>query len=393
MYYNKQCHTFGSQRSCIRELFEYGRGRAAIVGAENVLDFSLGNPSVPAPKELNQAIIDILSGQPSLAVHGYTSAPGTNELRQALANDLNERFGIGASPANFYVTCGASAAVTSSFGALTVSPDDEFIAIAPYFPEYNAYVAGAGGKLRIVPADEENFQIRFNELEKAINEHTKGVIINSPNNPSGVVYTEETIKRLAWLLTLSSKEYGHPIFIISDDPYRELVYGVEVPFVPNYYDNTIVCYSFSKSLSMPGERIGYVFVSPKAEDSAGLFNAVAGAARKFGYVCAPSLLQKAVTACVGLKPDLKTYVENRDLLYNSLTAMGYKCAHPDGAFYLFVRSPKGSGQEFSDAAKKRDVLIVPCADFGCPDFLRISYCVDKRTIEKALPVFKELIEE
>lgn len=386
--------TLGTARSAIRELFEYGKKQKKMLGNDKVFDFSLGNPSTPAPKEVDAAITDIIANTPSVLIHGYTSAQGSAELRKAIAASVASRFSVSACADDFYITCGAAAALCCVFGALTVSADTEFIVIAPYFPEYKVFVEGQGAKLKVVPADTEKFQIDFYSLEKLINKNTAGIIINSPNNPSGTVYSKDTLEKLADLLSRKAEEIGHPIYIISDEPYRELVYSnTEVPFIPCLYDNTIVCYSYSKSLSLPGERIGYVYVPCFAENSKELYAAVAGAGRAMGYVCAPSLIQQVIERCVSLKPNLEEYKTNRNLLYDALTSFGYKCASPDGAFYLFVKAPNGDGNKFSEMAKNKNVLIVPGESFGCKEFVRISYCVDTKTVKGALPLFKELIEE
>lgn len=391
--YSKNKFKLGSERSAIRELFEYGKRQAEIVGEENVFDFSLGNPSVPAPKKVNATIKNLLKKCNSVSLHGYTSAQGSIELRTAISEDLNRRFGANSSPDEFYISCGAAAALCSVFGALRTSSKTEIIAFAPYFPEYKVFVEGAGAKFKACDLDDENFQFNFESLESLINENTAGVIVNSPNNPSGVVYSKECLEKLSDFLEKKSEEYGHPIYIISDEPYRELVYdNIEVPFIPSIYGNTIVCYSYSKSLSLPGERIGYVYVPKTAQDSKEIYAAVAGSARSLGYVCAPSLLQKVVTECVSEKPDLAIYDKNRRLLYDGLTQMGYSCVHPDGAFYLLVKSPKGDGNEFSNLAKEKNILIVSGESFGCKDYVRISYCVDTKVINRALPFFKELIK-
>lgn len=383
----------GTTRSCIRELFEYGLKQAAIVGAENVFDYSLGNPSIPSPAGVNEAIVDIVKNESSLAVHGYTSAPGYNGVREAVAADLTDRFGMDIKPSNLFFTCGAAPALCSVLKALSVE-DSEIIAIAPFFPEYRPFVEASGNKFVVVPADTESFQINFEALVSLVSPKTQAVIINSPNNPSGVVYTEETIKKLGEILTAKSVEYGHPIYIISDEPYRELVYGgVTVPFVPAIYKNTIICYSYSKSLSLPGERIGYVCVPDCAEDSAMVFAAVAGAARVLGHVCPPSLLQRVIAKCAALQPNLEAYDRNRRLLLDNLTEYGYKVAKPDGAFYLFIKAPGGSSKDFSEKAKQKNLLVVPGDDFGCPEYFRICYCIDYDKIKRSLPVFKELIEE
>ena len=390
---NKNMYALGANRSCIRDLFEYGRQRAAVVGAENVFDYSLGNPSIPAPAGVNEAIAAVIAEMPSLAVHGYTSAPGDLGLRQAVADDLNERYNAGVRAGDLFIGCGAAPELVSVIRALAVE-NSEFIAVAPFFPEYRPFVESSGGKLVVVPADIPNFQINFEALENALNENTQAIILNSPNNPAGTVYTAETLGKLAELLERKGAEYGKTIYIISDEPYRELVYGgVTAPWVPGIYDNTIVCYSWSKSLSLPGERIGYVYVGEKCADHDALYAAVAGAARSIGHVCAPSLMQKVIARCVGLRPDLEAYDENRRLLSESLASYGYEMAKPDGAFYLFVKSPVGSAKAFSEKAKGHDLLLVPGDDFGCPEYFRICYCVSKDLIERSLPIFEKLIQE
>lgn len=390
---NKEYYGLGTARSAIRELFEYGKKQAAVLGAENVFDFSLGNPSTPAPAEVNEAIEDIVKNSDPVSVHGYTSAQGCIETRTAIAQSINRRFGMDASPDEIYITCGAAAALCCTLGALTEDSNTEFIAVAPYFPEYKVFAEGAGAKLRVVEADTKSFQINFAGLEEAINKNTSGVIINSPNNPSGVVYSKETIVKLSELLKRKSEEFGHTIYIICDEPYRELVYGdIEVPYVPKFYSDTVVCYSYSKSLSLPGERIGYVYVPSCAAESKAVYAAVAGAGRAMGYVCAPSLLQLVIARCVDVAPNLKDYETNRRLLLENLTAYGYECAAPDGAFYLFLKSPCGDGNAFSERAKKKNILVVSGEGFGCKEYVRISYCVSTEMIKRALPYFKELIE-
>ncbi len=390
---NKNMYALGANRSCIRELFEYGRQRAALVGAENVFDYSLGNPSIPAPAGVNEAIQAVLEEMPSLAIHGYTSAPGDLPLRQAVADDLNQRYDAGVRPGDLFIGCGAAPELVSVIRALAVE-NAEFIAVAPFFPEYRPFVESSGGKLVVVPADIPNFQIDFAALEAALNPNTQAIILNSPNNPAGTVYTAETLGKLAALLERKSAEFGKTIYIISDEPYRELVYGgVIAPWIPGIYDSTVVCYSWSKSLSLPGERIGYVYVPEKCADHDDLYAAVAGAARAGGHVCAPSLIQKVIARCVQLRPDLQAYDENRRLLSGALRSYGYEMAQPDGAFYLFVKSPVGSSKDFSEKAKQHDLLLVPGDDFGCPEYFRICYCVSKDLIERSLPIFEKLIKE
>ena len=388
--YNQSAYLLGSNRSCIRELFEYGRTRAAIVGPENVYDYSLGNPSIPAPKAVDQAIRDILADTDSLLVHGYTSAVGDLATRQAIADDLNARYDAGVKPENLFIGCGAAPELVAVFRALAV-PDAEILAIAPYFPEYKPFAEEAGAAFRVVPPDVPGFQIDFEALENQLSANTAAIIINSPNTPSGVVYSSQTLERLAALLERKSAQFGHPIYIVSDEPYRELAYGVEVPFLPNIYPNTIVCYSYSKSLSLPGERIGYVYVPEKATDSGQLYAAIAGAARAAGHVCAPSLWQKVIARCAKLRPDLESYDRNRRTLYEGLTAMGYEMARPDGAFYLFIKAPGGDANAFSERAKQKDLLLVPGDGFGCPGYFRICYCVSHDMIQRSLPLFRELI--
>ena len=389
---NQQAYDLGAQRSCIRELFEYGNARAAIVGRENVYDYSLGNPSIPAPAAVDAAIREILSDTDTLLVHGYTSAAGDIQTRNAIAQDLNRRFDAGATAENLFIGCGAAPELVAVFRALAV-PGAEILAIAPYFPEYKPFVESAGAVFKVVPPDIPNFQIDFAALEAMITEHTAALILNSPNNPAGTVYTRQTLEKLGNLLTEKSKLFGRPIYIISDEPYRELVYGgVEAPFVPNIYPNTVICYSYSKSLSLPGERIGYIYVPKQAENSRALYAAIAGAARACGHVCAPSLLQKVIARCTHLRPDLEAYDRNRRLLYDNLTAMGYEMAKPEGAFYLFIKAPGGDAQAFSDKAKERDLLIVPGDGFGCPGYFRICYCVSEDMIRRSLPIFRELFE-
>ena len=390
---NKAAYELGANRSCIRELFEYGRARAAIVGEENVFDYSLGNPSIPTPPEVDQTIRDILADTDTLKIHGYTSAVGDMAARKAIADDLNARYNAGASPDELFLGCGAAPELVAVFRALAV-PGAEILAIAPYFPEYKPFVESAGATFKVVPPDVPGFQIDLAVLEGMLTEKTQAVIINSPNNPSGVVYTEETLKALAAILARKGEEFGHPIYIVSDEPYRELVYGgVEAPFLPNIYPNTVVCYSYSKSLSLPGERIGYVYVPAKCADSRALFAAVAGAARAVGHVCAPSLWQKVIARCARLRPDLESYDRNRRALYEGLTAMGYEMAKPDGAFYLFIKAPGGDANAFSEKAKEKDLLLVPGDGFGCPGYFRICYCVSYDMIQRSLPVFERLIKE
>ena len=389
---NPKAYQLGANRSCIRDLFEYGRSRAAIVGEDKVYDYSLGNPSIPSPAAVDDAIRQILLDTPTLLVHGYTSAVGDLSARTAISEDLNERYGAGCGPEDFFLGCGAAPELTAVFKALAV-PGGELLVIAPYFPEYKPFAQEAGLVFRVVPPDVPGFQIRLDAVEAMLTPNTQAVLVNSPNNPSGVVYTRQTLQALADLLTRKAEEYGHPIYIVSDEPYRELAYGVEVPFLPLIYPNTVVCYSYSKSLSLPGERIGYVYVPKAAADSRELYAAVAGAARSMGHVCAPSLWQKVIARCARLRPDLEAYDRNRKALYEGLTAMGYEMAKPDGAFYLFVKAPGGDANAFSEKAKQKDLLLVPGDGFGCPGYFRICYCVSYEMIQNSLPVFEELIQQ
>jgi len=393
MFINEEMYGLGSCRSVIRELFEYGKKRAEVVGRENVYDFSLGNPSIPAPGIVNETIRDLTEELDSLSLHGYTSAQGDAGTRKAVADFLNKTHGTDFTAENFYMTMGAAASLSICFKALTCTPDDEIVVIAPFFPEYSVFIKAAGAKCVMVPADTENFQIRFDELASRITKNTKAVVINSPNNPSGAVYNEDTIKKLASVLSEKSKEFGNPIFIIADEPYREIAYGVDVPFVTKYYDNTLVCYSYSKSLSLPGERIGWVLVPSQAAESDKLYAAVAGAGRALGYVCAPSMFQRVIAKCIGNTGDVDAYRQNRDILYDGLTKIGYHCYKPDGAFYMFVKALEDDSDAFSEKAKEEDILVVSAKGFGCPGWVRISYCVDKDMIERSLPAFERLYKK
>ena len=389
--YNQQAYALGANRSCIRDLFEYGCQRAAVVGRENVYDYSLGNPSIPSPAQVGNTIRDILNDTDSLEIHGYTSAVGDLSARQAIAGDLNARYDAGVRAEDLFIGCGAAPELVAVFKALAVE-NAEILAIAPYFPEYKPFVECAGAVFKVVPPDVPGFQIDLDAVEQMLTPNTAAIIVNSPNNPSGVVYTAETLRALGALLTKKSEEYGHPIYIVADEPYRELTYGCTAPFIPHIYPNTIVCYSYSKSLSLPGERIGYIYVPRQAEDAQALYAAVAGASRANGHVCAPSLWQKVIARCAHLRPDLESYDRNRRALYEGLTKMGYEMAKPDGAFYLFIKAPGGDANAFSEKAKQKDLLLVPGDGFGCPGYFRICYCVSYEMIQKSLPVFEELIK-
>ena len=390
--FNSKAYALGANRSCIRELFEYGRSRAAVVGEENVLDFSLGNPSIPAPQAVEEAIREILRQTPSVEVHGYTPAGGDMAARDAIARELNRRYDWDVTPQELFLGCGAAPELIAVFRALAV-PGGKILAIAPYFPEYAPFVEESGLEFGVVPAQEPDFQIDMEALEALLTENTQAVIVNSPNNPSGVVYSRETLQKLGALLEEKSREYGHPIYIVSDEPYRELVYGdVFVPYLTKYYRDTVVCYSYSKSLSMPGERIGYILVPDEAADAGDLYAAVCGAGRALGYVCAPSMAQHVIARCQGMVSDLSVYRKNRDLLYEALESYGYTCVHPDGAFYLFVRALEPDAAAFCEKAKEQELLLVPADDFGCPGYVRIAYCVTTEQIQRALPAFRKLAE-
>lgn len=389
---NKQMFEYGSKSSVIRELFSYGLERKKIVGANKVYDFSIGNPSIPAPAMVKQVILELLE-EPAEVLHGYSPAAGDLKVREALADSVNRKFGTRYRADNFYMTAGAAASLAISIQALTV-PGDEFIVFAPFFPEYAVWVETAGAKLLVTPADTEHFQIHLEAFENLLTPRTKGVIINSPNNPSGVVYSEETIMKLSEILERKQKEYGTSIYLLADEPYREIVYdGLKVPFIPNYYKNTLVCYSYSKALSMPGERIGYVIVPDEGENAQEVMAAIAGAGRALGYVCAPVLFQRVAARCADVPSDISAYKRNRDLLYGGLTELGYECVRPQGAFYLFVRSPEPDAKAFSERAKQHDVLVVPSDSFGCTGYVRVSYCVSEKMIQDALPVFADIMKE
>ena len=383
---------WGTSRSCIRELFEYGCARKAVIGDENVYDFSIGNPSIPAPACVNDTIARLLTGD-SVALHGYTSAAGRPALREKIAADFNARFGTALEMGDIYVTCGAAAGLAAALRGL-VLPGEEVVALAPFFPEYRVFAEAAGAELVVVPPHEPDFQLDIAAFSAALTPKTKVVIVNSPNNPSGVVLSRESVAALSGAMLDAQTRFGTTISLLCDEPYRELVYdGVEVPCMMNFYPNTVVCYSFSKSLSIPGERIGYLAVSDKMQGRGEVFASIAGAARALGYVNAPSLLQQVIEACLGATADVSIYRENRDLLHSALTELGFSCVHPDGAFYLFVKSPEPDAKAFSGRAKAHELLLVPADDFGCPGYVRISYCVSKDMILRSLPAFAALAKE
>lgn len=383
---------WGKTRNCMRELTEYGVARKAVIGAENVFDFSLGNPCIPAPACVNEAIAELIQGD-SVLLHGYTTAAGLLSLRQKIVDDMNARFGTAMRPERIYVTCGAAAGLAISLRAVLM-PGDEVVVLAPFFPEYRVFTEASGGVLKIVQPHAGDFQIDFEALDAAISEKTRAIIVNSPNNPSGVVLSEASIKGLADILRRHEQQTGETIYLICDEPYRELVYdGVEVPCMLRYYDDTIVCYSFSKSMSVPGERIGYIAVSEKMRDGDEVYAAVMGAGRALGYVNPPSLFQRVIEKCIGHTSDISKYRENRDILCAGLKKLGFECIEPQGAFYLFMKSPEPDAKRFSETAKKYELLLVPSDDFGCGGYVRIAYCVSRQMIERAMPKFALLAQE
>ena len=390
---NKEMLGLGSNRSIIRELFEFSKQRKAEIGEDNVYDFSLGNPSVKPNADFNKALIKIINDGNDTYTHGYTSAPGDNNTRKMIADDLNKRFNTNYSLNNLYMTCGAAASLCITLRALAESTKDEVLALAPYFTEYKVFVEGAGATFKVVKPDMVSFGINFDDLEKQINPNTKAIIVNSPNNPSGVVYSEAVLNKLANFLRSKEKEYNHPIYIICDEPYREIVYGdAKVSHIPNLYDNTVVCYSYSKSLSLPGERIGYILVPDKAADSKNLYLACLGAGRAYGYVCAPSLMQHAIELCADKTSDMNEYKKNRDLIYNGLTKIGYECVKPEGAFYLFMKALESDAYKFMEKAKEFNIIVVPSDNFGVTGYVRLAYCVSTKTIENSLPAFQKLFD-
>lgn len=390
---NEKMYGLGSKRSIIREIFEYCKVRAQEIGKENVFDFSIGNPSVAPPDEIKECINELVKNENSVLLHGYTSAQGDLGAREAVAGDIYKRFGVEISADDIYMTCGAAASLTISLKALC-NEGDECIVFAPFFTEYRVFIENAGAKVVVSTPMEKTFQIDIADLESKITNRTKCVIINSPSNPSGVVYNEKTVGDVTALLRKKEQEYGHEIYLIADEPYRELVYdGVAVPYLMNYYDDTIVCYSYSKALSLPGERIGYIAVCPKMKDNRKVYLAVCGAGRSLGYVCAPSLFQQVIARTINAKVDVNIYKQNRDILYNGLTEMGYDCVKPDGAFYLFVKSPEEDAYAFFEKAKSKEILVVPCDDFGVKGYVRIAYCVSKDMIIRSLPAFRALMTE
>ena len=390
---SKEMAALGKKRSVIREIFEYSKVRKEQIGADHVFDFSIGNPSVAAPQKLTEAMIRLLSERDPVELHGYTSAQGDFGVRQKIAEGLNDEFDADAKPELLYMTCGAAASLTISLSAI-VEAGDEVVVFAPFFPEYRVFVEKAGAKLMVVSCKAPSFSIDFEALKEALNPHTKAVIINSPNNPTGVIISEEDLKKLGEILLEASEKFGRTIYLISDEPYRKLVWnGQKIPFAPKCYPNTLVCYSYSKAVSLPGERIGYILVSSKMQEREEVYAAVCGAGRALGFVCAPSLLQFAVGECVHETADFSVYLENRRILTEELTRIGYQAASPDGAFYLFMKALEKDANAFCQRAKNYELLLVPGDDFGCEGYVRIAYCVSTEQIKRAIPAFEKLYEE
>ncbi|MBQ8533525.1 MAG: pyridoxal phosphate-dependent aminotransferase [Clostridia bacterium] len=389
---NKKMQGLGENSSVIRELFEYGKKRKAEIGADKVFDFSIGNPSVPCPDCVTESIKRIVSEKDATMLHGYTSAQGDIGVRTAIADYMNGKYGIGCEFSDIYMTVGAAASLTITLSAVA-QKGEEVIVFAPFFPEYKVFVENSGADVKILTVDTKDFQVNIEEFENAITEKTAAVLVNSPNNPTGAILTEETLTKMADVLRKKQQELGKEIYLISDEPYRELVYGKECPLPINYYENTIVCYSYSKSLSLPGERIGYILVSPKMKDKKAVYAAVCGAGRSLGFVCAPSLWQFVIGENQGVTSDTSVYAENRKLLLDALTSFGFEAVNPDGAFYLFLKSPSGDATEFSERAKKQELLIVPSDSFGMGGYVRISYCVSRDQIVASIPAFEKLAKD
>lgn len=386
--YNETMYERGNAPSAIRELFAYGMERKAQIGEDKVFDFSIGNPSVPAPDSVAETIRELADMAPA-QLHAYSAAQGLESTRAAIAENLNKRFGAHYTADNLYLTMGAAACLSACFTAL-IEPGDEIIVIAPYFPEYRIWIEFAGGVCVEVPAREDNFQIDLDALEQAITEKTKAVVINTPNNPVGTVYTRETLEGLADVLVQAEQKFDHDIYLISDEPYRELTYGVEVPWVPAIYPNTLVCYSWSKSLSLPGDRIGYVLVPNEVHDSREVYLAVCGAGRSLGYICAPVFFQRVIERCVDEPTNVEAYAVNREILTHALDELGYEYIEPDGAFYLWIKALEPDAQAFSNKAKEHELLLVPSDSFGVGGWVRAGYCIDKSTIEHSIPAFAAL---
>ena len=379
-------------KSVIRQLSEFATARGAEIGYENVFDYSLGNPSVPVPQKFTDVMIDMLQNRNPMELHGYSQSQGIPAVRQKHAEYLNKRFGMDYTGEHLFMTTGAAGAIAHAV-RLVSQPGDEILTFAPYFPEYGPYINLTGAKLKVVPANTVDFQINFEAFEEMLTEKVAAVLINSPNNPSGIVYSTETIKKLAAIMEAKQKEYGHDIFLISDEPYREIVFaGVDTPYPSKYYDNSISCYSYSKSLSLPGERIGYLAVNPKATDAALMSAMSAQISRGTGHNCPPSIIQLAVTEVLGETADLSVYETNMNLLYNELTSLGLEIVKPGGTFYMIPKAPNGDGKEFSEKAKKYDLIIVPCDSFALPGYVRLAYCIDTEKVERSLDAWRKLMK-
>ena len=387
---NQHMYDLGAAPNKIRELFMYGLGRKAEIGNDAVFDYSIGNPSVPAPQEVKDAFLSLLDEDP-VDAHSYTPSPGDMEVRKAIAEHISKVNGVDAKAQNIYMTSGASSAIAIAIAAIT-NPGDEVITVSPYFPEYKTWTENAQCKLVEVPALEPSFQLDVDAIADAINEKTSAVILNTPNNPTGAVYTRESLERLTDMLRKKEKELGRRIFIINDEPYRELVYGKEVPYIPSMYDDTIVCYTWSKSLSLPGERIGYIHVNDCMEGAEDVFTAVSGAGRSLGYICAPVLLQRVVARCIDVPTDVTEYAKNREILSDMLRRIGYEFVEPDGAFYLWMKALEPDAQAFSDRAKEYELLLVPSDSFGRPGWVRLSYCIAEDTIRNSEAALQALYD-
>lgn len=380
-------------KSVIRQLSEFATARGKEIGYENVFDYSLGNPSVPVPEQFTEVMIGLLRNKSSLELHGYSPSLGIGSVKDAIADSLNRRFGMDYTGNHIFPTTGAAGAVAHAVRCVT-SPGDEVLTFAPYFPEYGPYINMSGAVLKVVPADTESFQINFGKLEEMLNENTAALLINTPNNPSGAVYSGETLKKLSELLTRKQKEYGHDIFIISDEPYREIVFdGVEAPYVSRFYDNTLSCYSYSKSLSLPGERIGYVAANPRCRD-AELISAICGQiSRGIGHNCPPSIIQLAVAQVLDLTSDMSVYERNMNLLYKELTDLGFSCVKPGGTFYIFPKALEEDAVAFCKKALSYDLVLVPSDTFGVPGYFRMAYCIDTEKVERSLEPLRRFVKE
>ena len=379
-------------KSVIRQLSEFATERGKAIGYENVFDYSLGNPSVPAPKEFTEALIRMLQEEDPMTLHGYSPSLGITSVRERIADSLNERFGMHYKKEHIFMTSGAAGAIAHAIRCIA-QPEDEILTFAPFFPEYNPYVNLSGAKLRIVPANTEDFQINFEEFENMLSDKVAAVLINTPNNPSGIVYSVRTIERLADILKKKSEEYGHDIYLISDEPYREIVFeGVESPFVSKYYDNTFLCYSFSKSLSLPGERIGYIAVNPACKDAETFVNMCGQISRGIGHNCPPSMIQLGVAEVLDKTADLSVYERNMNLLYDELTRLGFRCVKPGGTFYIFPKALEEDAVLFCEKAKKYDLILVPADTFGCPGYFRMAYCIDTEKVERSLEALGRFVK-